>query len=267
MRIGVRAFHVPKRGHAESEYEDAYYPKEAPARDVMQFRCAVADGASESAFAGIWAGLLVRGFGRQKLDLSRLRKLWQRAAANKPLPWYLEQKVKFGAHAAFLGLSIRDRRPAKDGLMRRAAEWLGDHGVEVGDRRGRRWRAIAIGDSCLFQVRESEVVAFGPLRRSDQFNNSPHLISSRGKGPVRSDAEHVTIFGGSWKPGDVFYLATDALSCWIMSELEARRPPWPVLHQLGHNGQVPAFDRLIDDLRERGLHNDDTTLLRVEVAV
>jgi hypothetical protein len=264
MRIGVRAFHVPKRGNAESEYEDAYFPREAPPHDVMRFRCAVADGASESAFAGIWAGLLVRSFGRRKLELARLRKAWQRKAANKPLPWFLERKVKSGAHAAFLGLSIRDRR--NDKLIHRAAEWLSDHGVDVGDRKGRRWRALAIGDTCLFHVRGAEVVAYGPLRRSDQFNNSPQLICSTGNGLVRNSSENLTIFGGAWKPGDVFYLATDALACWIMAEMEARRAPWAALASVGNNGQTPPFEQWVEELRGRGMKNDDTTLLRVEVA-
>ena len=68
MQVRTQAFHVPKRGNAETEYEDAYFPEIAPEREVSGFRCAVADGASESAFASVWARLLVRGFGRRRVD-------------------------------------------------------------------------------------------------------------------------------------------------------------------------------------------------------
>ena len=78
MWISTRAFHVPKHGNAESEYEDAFFPPDGSNRELPQFRCAVADGASESAFARPWAQLLVRGFGRRQMHLVRLRQLWQK---------------------------------------------------------------------------------------------------------------------------------------------------------------------------------------------
>ena len=62
LRVSTRTFHVHKRGGTEAEYEDAFFPDEFT-DELGAFRCAVADGASESAFANIWAQLLVRGFG------------------------------------------------------------------------------------------------------------------------------------------------------------------------------------------------------------
>ena len=51
---------LPKRGHSADEFEDAF------AFDPAAGRYAVADGASESSFAGLWARLLVEGFIRPK---------------------------------------------------------------------------------------------------------------------------------------------------------------------------------------------------------
>src|SRR5205814_9053435 len=48
-----RSFHVPKQGHTAAEYEDGW----AAAPESGRF--AIADGASESAFAGAWARTLV----------------------------------------------------------------------------------------------------------------------------------------------------------------------------------------------------------------
>ena len=52
MWICTQAFHVAKKGNAESEYEDAYFPADGFHRDRHMYRCAVADGATESAFSG-----------------------------------------------------------------------------------------------------------------------------------------------------------------------------------------------------------------------
>ena len=73
MQVRTQVFHAQKKGNAESEYEDASFPNNALEREeVSEFRCAVADGASESAFADVWAQLLVRAFGRRRMRLSRL---------------------------------------------------------------------------------------------------------------------------------------------------------------------------------------------------
>ena len=113
MQVDSKGFHAPKQGNAEEEYEDAFFPESCVTREMTEFRCAVADGASESAFAGLWAQLLVRSFGRRRLRLARLRQLWQRMVKGRPLPWYLEKKINNGAHAAFVGLVIRDGAVAR----------------------------------------------------------------------------------------------------------------------------------------------------------
>jgi hypothetical protein len=82
------------------------------------------------------------------------------------------------------------------------------------------------------------------------------------------------VVSGDWQPRDAFYLPTDALAQWMLAEHEAGRPPWPLFRSLRHaddhcgNGAEPrSFETVVADLRENsGLHNDDTTLLRVEVA-
>src|SRR5262249_58048077 len=99
------AFHLPKRGNAAEEYEDAL------AADPATGRFAVADGASESSFAASWARLLVEGFvgtvGKpwQNLDwLDPLRQRWADEVDGLSLPWYAEAKREEGAFATLLGL-------------------------------------------------------------------------------------------------------------------------------------------------------------------
>ncbi|MHC4077628.1 MAG: PP2C family serine/threonine-protein phosphatase [Planctomycetota bacterium] len=241
MWVCVQEFHTPKKGSSEAEYEDAFFPGPCFHRGVGRFRCAVADGASESAFAREWAQLLVRNFGRGRFHLDYLQRLWKKLVQKRKLPWYLQAKVAKGAHAALVGLSI-------------------------GDGEARGWRALAIGDSCLFHVRDQKLLVVGPVARSADFDNSPFLLSTKCPAPIPRGAPHVHVMSGTWQPKDAFYLASDALAQWVLAEEEAGRPPWKTLCELGTKAQVQPFDSLVDGLRSANqLHNDDTTLLRLEV--
>src|SRR5438309_355857 len=106
--LAWRAFHLPRRGHAPAEYEDAF------AADPCSGRFAVADGASESSFAGRWARLLVEGFVGGAQDpwgadwLVPLRRRWVEEVAPLPLPWYAEAKREQGAFATLLGVALGD---------------------------------------------------------------------------------------------------------------------------------------------------------------
>src|SRR6202035_1577371 len=111
---------------------------------------AIADGASESMLAGRWARRLVEVFGTNKSARTRSAFLGAYRAAvggwddevaeytkdrekrSFPIQWYEEPGLAKGAHATILTAEFRD------------------------GRRGRlpAWNATALGDSCLFQVRD-----------------------------------------------------------------------------------------------------------------
>jgi hypothetical protein len=129
-----------------------------------------------------------------------------------------------------------------------------------------------VGDSCLFHVRDDELLTVAPITRSDEFNNHPQLVSTDSSAPFGLDGSRVKVVSGEWIPSDVFYLLTDALAEWTLAEHEAGQPPWSLFRSLGKDGDSStqaqrSFKSLVADLRENGgLHNDDATLLRVEVA-
>src|SRR5271166_2476342 len=85
-----KAFAVPRAGHTCAEFEDAF------AGDPHSRRFAVADGASESAFAAAWARLLVENFlqkpGPWSGWLPAARQRWQEQCQSDNMPWYLEEK-------------------------------------------------------------------------------------------------------------------------------------------------------------------------------
>ena len=236
----VGPFRLAKAGQAAEECEDA------ADLDLERGRFAIADGSSESAFAALWAGLLVRAFvaapasaDRWASWLAPVQQRWAAEVSVKPLSWYTEKKVEQGDFAAFLGLSLE-----------RSAAWPGEL----------CWRACAVGDSCLFQVRQGRLRAF-PLTRSDQFGNSPGLVGSRGLPGALPERQ------GCCCEGDQMWLMTDALAQWFLRQTEAGREPW---EDIGHRRTGPAADAdfrtWVEDLRDRdGLRNDDVTLILIDL--
>src|SRR5258708_881251 len=112
MRTSLRVFSLPKAGNSVAEYEDAYWPRQAGELSGV-VHMAVADGGTETAVSGLWARLLVNAYGRGRLteatwndDLRGIRRVWQRAVGQKPLPWYAEEKLRLGAFSSLTGVTL-----------------------------------------------------------------------------------------------------------------------------------------------------------------
>ena len=245
MQTHAKVFSLPKQGSSAAEYEDA----SAIATD--KFRFAVADGATETSFSGIWARQLVRAFANERLsipiaveELKSLQSRWQTIVHRHALSWYAEEKANDGAFAAFIGLELLEEDS------------------EAGPRKV--WRATAVGDSCLVQVRRNEIIKAFPLVDSTSFNDRPNLLCSlltaNGNG-----GDYLAISNGLWECDDTFFLMTDALACWFFKEKEQGNSPWNVLRDLDtQDGRL--FEHLVADLRAGArIKNDDVTLLRIDV--
>jgi hypothetical protein len=236
--LGYLPLRVPRRGHAPEECQDAV----AGAPDRSRF--AVADGASESADAGLWARLLVEDFvGSPARHLAwaswlpPLQARWAAEVAALPpggaLPWYLEERAREGAFATFLGVVVEDSA----------------------------WYALAVGDSCLFQLRGGALLRSFPLHRADEFGSTPWLIGSR---PPGADVavKHGQRAEGDWQAGDRLWLMTDALAQWFLRQAEEGGRPWEALGQvLAEAAPEEAFAAWVGVTRALGqLRNDDVTL-------
>jgi hypothetical protein len=240
-----RAFSLHKEGNAPEEYEDAC------AANPKSGRFAVADGASESSFAGLWAKLLVEGFVAVRAHgtgtgwFPPLRQRWAQVVDPLELDWFGEDKRQLGAFATFLGLALKKPRGGREG----------------------RWKALAVGDCCLFQVRADRLVRAFPMGRSADFGNRPALLGSR---PVARQGDPLSGARqrlGRWQAGDRFFLMTDAVGQWFLRGQEGRRRPWRVLlHKLAEQDATAALSAYVGKLRKRGdLKNDDTTLLVIDL--
>jgi hypothetical protein len=177
---------VPKRGSRAGENEDAA----AAAADGLRF--AVADGATESWESGPWAAHLAAALvGRPPAPadfadwLAAARGDWFALDDDEDArPWYAAEKQREGSFATLLGLELR--------RSRRPGEWA--------------WRAVAVGDSCLFHVRAGRLVQAFPVESAAGFGNRPPLVPSS---PAAGCPEPEWCAGRA-APGDLLLLATDA---------------------------------------------------------
>jgi len=249
MRSSVRVFSLPKAGNSVAEYEDAHWPRQS-SNSTGLVHLAVADGATETSFSGLWAKLLVSAYGRGRLaesswdaDLGKFRRVWQRAVGQKPLPWYAEEKLRLGAFSSLTGVTLFP--PAQL------------------DADGGEFQTLSIGDSCVFQVREGRLIWSFPFTAAEEFNSRPLLISSLDRGPDHEVAAQRVI--GVWQPGDVFLLMTDALACWALRLLESGANPFALIQSVETPEAFAAFiAQQRDSMNAEGiplLKNDDVTLV------
>lgn len=243
MEIPTIGFWLPKAGNSELDYEDAYA--------MRRGRIAIADGATELSFARRWALELVQGWTGTSLpavpasleefreNVSAWQQTWHHGIAWDRLPWFAEEKARSGAFAALLGFEVQPpTSPEAD------AEW--------------HWSAFAIGDTCLFQIRDRQVILAFPLDRSKDFDNRPLLLSSN---PARNETvwDQVAYQEGTCQYGDLFVFATDALARWFLTEVEAGEQPWHMLAELNSQTEFAAF--ITELRRSQQIRNDDVTLI------
>ncbi len=249
-------FWLPKAGNSETEYEDAsrvVYPQRIGESGRGTVRLTVSDGASESAFAREWATILTDAFGSRPPDLvdfsadslrewlQPVQKEWHDQVPWEDIPWHGEAKARAGAFATLLGLTI-------GAASTRSTELY--------------WRAMAVGDSCLFIVRDDQLRVSFPLEDHAEFDNNPALVCSN-RANSEGLWEDVKRDSGECSGGDLLILATDAIAAWFLAQHAGGAKPWQTLAKLDPS----EWEEWVNEQRREGLmRNDDTTVVIVEVS-
>jgi hypothetical protein len=261
----ISTFWTPKRGSSLGEYEDAVWVgpdgETNGELNAPSLAMAIADGASESLLAGRWARRLVEVFGTNKVTRTRSAFVaayrmavggWEdevaeytkeRVERGSPIQWYEEPGLAKGAHATILAAEFRDGR----------------------GERTPTWSAGALGDSCIFQVRDELLYASFPISEASSFSYQPPLLGSRGieDAPLR---RHVRLMTCDWESGDSFYLMTDALAAWFLRLNDSSGRPWEPLRDMDTTDAELEFADWVEEQRDRNqLNNDDTTLVRIDM--
>lgn len=221
---------VVKDGNPERDWEDA------AAHSVSGRRFAVADGAAAAYRAGLWSHLLALGFIRDPFAVEDLeafntwlgRRVEQWHEATKladDAPYYVRAASERGSHSTFLAVQVGD-----------------DH-----------WSALAVGDTCLLQIREGELIGSFPLNDPEQFDFTPNLISTAA---IPDDVRQAK---GSFREGDVLLGVTDAGAEWL---LRARTGHGEIVRRLAASS-LSDLDQLVHEQRGSGaLRNDDVAVVR-----
>jgi hypothetical protein len=257
VHITVSTVYLQKHGNTAEEYEDAFYPRGHVDTEAWYFRAAIADGATETSFAREWANDLATGFCRRRFDPHRLadtlgwaQRRWKARVASLPLAWYAQEKAGMGAFSTLVGLTILE-------ASRRRSQYAPD-GVHDG-----RWTAVAVGDSCLIQVRDGAAIAMLPLTSSAEFSSRPALISSLVS--ANRDLDGITSHAqGEWRSGDRFLLLTDAIAHWLLNSLENGQRGLAELESATATQEI--FSSWVAALRtSHQMRNDDTTVMTVRI--
>jgi hypothetical protein len=267
MNIEYSHFWLSKSGNLPSVYEDSFFPYKFPFDTITTHiqkyqRYAIADGASTAYLSGLWATILVDVFGSYAEEITNtnffdliqkliLDEYWnsrlddyikKREAEGKPLSWYDEMALQNGAASTLLEISFSlEENKLKD-----------------------KFSALAIGDSCLFLVRNDELITKFPLNSSADFDNSPLLISSESNRNLNLHEKIAYLENQSIITGDQIFLMTDALASWFFQEHEKGEKPWEII---GENvGEKYGFTDWIEQLREnKQMRNDDVTLMILKI--
>lgn len=251
---------VPKSGNASRENDDAFallpgiYSRLPKVIEGSRFAVSIADGATMSSYSGLWAKMLTSWYVERFPDdidalnsgVRTLSKYWESKVLARPLSWFAEIKAKMGTSSTLLVFEITEQSTGQK---------------SCGD-----WRAVAIGDSCLFHFGQGCLRQAFPVMQSNDFGNSPDFLSSlrESENPQSIAFQRAS---GNCQSTDYFFLATDALAEWILRKHELDENPWDLLIK-SVEGKSPAksFSNLLQELRDTNqIKNDDTTLVSIRL--
>jgi hypothetical protein len=248
MRFQSRVFQLAKDPENPQQYEDAYR------LDATRGVAAIADGVSASMFSGPWAEILTAAAVDAPPDpgdraalaawLAALRQSWTARIDSAALTWFQKAKLKLGAFSTLLWVRFEP-------LENEGRPTPGEY----------RLRGFAIGDSCLFHVREGRLLRSFPIQNVAQFQTDPLVIGSLDLN--RDDRLLFASLDEPCREGDLVVLCTDALAAWCLRRAQSEDPPpWEAFWTVSDE----AWRREMGELRAREeLRYDDTTLVLLRV--
>lgn len=258
MRFRSHQCWFPRDPDSPGFYEDACAISEKAGRVV------IADGVSSAIFSRTWARLLTRTavkdppYTHDSTAVSKwlepLQEEWRKAINYDVVvrDIFRGRKVRTVGGQATLLIAEIEPLTVADGEAEPSTEY--------------RLTVHAIGDCCLFVVRDGKKLFSFPMSDSAAYGVGPNALSSIAK-DVRY-AERFQHFDDRCRPGDLLVMCTDAIGLWAMQEYEAgNHVDW--MRYWENEG---AWQEDIISLRARGPRDpgarmvvDDCTLLLMEV--
>lgn len=140
---------------------------------------------------------------------------------------------------------------------------------EVDDCKKIKWKALAIGDSCLFHFREGKLLRSFPIDDASFFTDRPKLIKSNSiRESLESESEGLMTYEDEAQRGDTFLLATDAVAEWILKFLVKEESRYEQLKRdilLASNDNSGFKNIILEERNLQTLKDDDSTLIVIGV--
>jgi hypothetical protein len=244
----IRKFRTHKKAETLADCQDCLDVH------VANRSIAVADGVSQSMFPKEWARMLTKSFANDRTfsleddrKVARLRDEWwaffagrleSKRKENSPLLWHFENSFAEGrsAGATFVGIRVIDSAS-----------------VEY----------EALGDSCLVVVRNGAIDRLiSSMPEGAGFDNYPDYIDSHPATGMRGTLRRGTV--EKLSPGDRLFLATDALSACFDEARSTQDRGKSFVETVNKIESKKAFELFVDRQRDKGMSDDDTTLVCVE---
>lgn len=240
LNMKIRAFITHKLSEHYAECQDRFCIN----RD--NHAIAVSDGMSQSVFPDYWAEILSSFYANNghctNEDRKELCREWLKKVVdfinserqNGKNPWRLQNCIEAqnGAGATLCGIKFTD-----------AENWVGH----------------VLGDTCIIDV---DIIGKAPIEilssENKAFDSYPDYYESfpnkEGRGQIRE-------FTGKLSKGHCLLLVSDPFSEFLYNNKE-QCSQWltRILELTGHE----EYCSLVDDWRQSGLHNDDSTLCIIE---
>ncbi|MCY3550838.1 MAG: protein phosphatase 2C domain-containing protein [Candidatus Poribacteria bacterium] len=250
VKLKSNKFITHKKGGTLTDCQDAIELNE----DISRY--AVADGATRSFYPKIWAELLVKGFCEETtLSLESLEEKegWKEWINPLRQKWLKQVTLRVQKTKRFIHIDRLSK------LESAASTFIG---LEI-DKTEAEWKAMIIGDSCLFHIGESGLKESYLIKKSEDFTNRPGIFTSFEK----DNSDEPIFVAGQTNHGDIFILATDALSKWIIQHKEIGELG-DALKQLLCIDCWEQFNDFVEKAREAEnirLANDDVAFMLISV--
>jgi hypothetical protein len=255
LKLEMNSFCMQKGGETEGDCQDSTYPEPGNSAERV---FAVADGTTQSFYSQCWARTLTRYFSEHpdgafedwEAWLSEPRAAWRKG---------LVERMKDAPGDLYLRNGFNERQPA-------AATFVGLQLLEPGTDEVVRWRALILGDSCLFHLRGGgEVICYFKKSPGDFTFCTESAQSYPTKSPNWPTPVSSSNGGTAARRGDAFLLATDAFSKWLLGRQESGLPVWGAIAKPESQAELTAL--VLAARRDVccALDNDDVAIVAVRL--
>ena len=248
IKLKTKSFITPKEAETLDYCQDACAATCILNQEHNIERYAIADGATRSFYPKHWAELLVKKF-CEATESTNLEE-WICPSQQE---WYEQVKKRVNEQNKYF---LTNRFNRKESAV---STFIG---LEI-DKSNEEWKALIIGDSCLFHRSDTEFKSY-LIENSTDFTNRPEAFASF---PKDNPIGCPKFIDDKMKPGDTFILATDALAKWIVQHKEKGKLE-EALTQLNALETDEQFYKFVDAARqatEIPLDDDDVTLMLISV--